>query len=55
MLVVVKHAADVAGKDIVLLKDLDDLCVGHEEIQTLDTIQDVDCAVVRILLKVAHL
>ena len=55
MLVVVDKAGDEGGEVVMLLQTLLDTALLEEEVQTLQTVQDMDHVVVVILFEVAEL
>ena len=55
MLVVVDQAGDEGGEVVMLLQTLLDTALLEEEVQTLQTVQDMDHVVVVILFEVAEL
>jgi len=55
MLVVVNQAGDEGGEVVMLLQALLDTALLQEEVQTLQTVQDMDHVVVVIFLEVSEL
>ena len=55
MLIVVNKASDHHTKHVVPLDVLVNVSIAHDEVHTLQAVQDVRDTVIRIVLEVAHL